>query len=359
MFGPLQYVPVLKWKLGEYQALARLSPEAKDKTTPLIEIPHVGYDFEKHMTAGSLDDHLRDFGKRLAGKWGARSCFVDLRLIPPAERMDDRSHPLARVLDLARTLGAQPTPVVALSSNGAFREATAVASSKDRSGAALRVLLEDFDRPNIVADIDLLLSQIQGSYADTDLIVDLGDKHFVPLGVSIETLVAVIRRLPALNRWRTFTMIGTSYPKTLAEIVSSKMLRRHEWELYRALVTAMGSEIRIPTFGDYAVAHPDPVELDMRMIKPFAKLRYTTPEEWYIGKGKAVRTSGFDQYRAMCQAVVDKPFYDGPDFSEGDRYIAGCAEGDEPTGNLTTWVWVSTNRHITRAIADLAKFHGA
>ncbi|MBC8064361.1 MAG: hypothetical protein H7Y17_05990, partial [Chlorobia bacterium] len=35
-------------------------------------------------------------------------------------------------------------------------------------------------------------------------------------------------------------------------------------------------------------------------------------------------------------------------------YIADCAVGSEPTGNLTTWTWVSTNRHLTKVVDDLA-----
>lgn len=61
----------------------------------------------------------------------------------------------------------------------------------------------------------------------------------------------------------------------------------------------------------------------------------------------------------MCHAVTRQPFFDGPDFSDGDRYIAQCAAGEEPTGNLTTWVWVATNRHVSRVLADIANFHGS
>ena len=119
MFNQLHYVPILKWKLGEYQALSRLTPAVKDKITPLLEIPAVGYDFEKHQTAKSLDDHLAEFGRRLKSKWQARNCFVDARLLPASERMADKSHPMGRVLSLARAercrfLGRRPqrgTPI--------------------------------------------------------------------------------------------------------------------------------------------------------------------------------------------------------------------------------------------------------
>ena len=55
MFGHQHYVPVLKWKLGEYQALHRLASDIKDRMTPLIEIPDIGYDFDAHVPLGGLE----------------------------------------------------------------------------------------------------------------------------------------------------------------------------------------------------------------------------------------------------------------------------------------------------------------
>ena len=42
-----QYVPVLKWRQGEYQSLHRLDDTVKDTIFPLINIPPIEYDFEE------------------------------------------------------------------------------------------------------------------------------------------------------------------------------------------------------------------------------------------------------------------------------------------------------------------------
>jgi hypothetical protein len=136
------------------------------------------------------------------------------------------------------------------------------------------------------------------------------------------------------------------------------MRHRHEWEGYRSFVASLGRDTRIPTFSDYAVAHPDLVELDMRLIKPFAKLRYTTTDKWRISRGSPVRTHGFGQFQEMCQELVKAPCFDGRGSCAGDDYIADCAAGKVQTGNLLTWVWVSTNRHLTKVVGDLANVHG-
>ena len=52
------YVPCLRWKQGEYQALLRLSPSTKGCITPLIEVPEIGWDFELGREAKTIDGHL-------------------------------------------------------------------------------------------------------------------------------------------------------------------------------------------------------------------------------------------------------------------------------------------------------------
>ena len=176
--------------------------------------------------------------------------------------------------------------------------------------------------------------------------------------VFVTILQNLLTRVPALNRWRTVTVAGTSYPATVAGIQSPTLIPRMEWQSYRALLPMLGAGGRIPTFGDYAVAHPDPVELDMRLIKPFAKMRYTVTDHWFYEKGAQVRSHGFGQFQSMCANVVNQPFFNGPQFSAGDAYIADCAAGNVTTGNLSTWVWVSTNHHLTKVVDDLASVHG-
>jgi len=72
----------------------------------------------------------------------------------------------------------------------------------------------------------------------------------------------------------------------------------------------------------------------MRIIKPFAKQCYTFDDRWHIGKGATVRRYGFGQYQRLCRELMAQPYFDGPGYSAGDDYIAGCAAGTERTGNF-------------------------
>lgn len=62
------YVPILKWRQGEYQALLRLADPIKDHTVPLIEITPPDFDFETQTPLKTLDEHLGTFATRLQKK---------------------------------------------------------------------------------------------------------------------------------------------------------------------------------------------------------------------------------------------------------------------------------------------------
>jgi hypothetical protein len=359
MFSHRHYVPILKWKMGEYQALSRLDKRIKDGLMPLLEIPPVGFDFETGLDRKSADEHLADFGKRLKAKWDGRPCFVDLKYVPPTTRLAGGIHFVEGVFADIRASGAQAIPVITLSSDPPFLAAAASVVRADNKGVCLRLNPDDFDRGTFAADIEGLLRQIGATWADADLVIDFGTPTYTPITAFVRLLSSTITLVPALNRWRTFTLAGTSYPSpAIATTTPFQLVPRREWEAYRAFVATIGREGRIPTFGDYAVAQPDPVALDMRFIKPVAKLRYTIDDLWYIARGTPVRTNGFGQFRDMCDTLKRQSFFDGRPFSAGDEYIEDCAAGTVPTGNLSTWVWVATNRHLTKVVSDLAIFHG-
>ena len=344
--------------MGEYQALSRLADPVKDSLTPLLEIPPVGFDHETGQDRESADAHLGDFGRRLKSKWQGRPCFVDLKYLLPHTRLAGGQHCVEGVFASARAEGCNTVPVVSFANDAAFVAAVATVNRQDHRGVCLRLGMQDFDRPSFLSDIDTLLRSLSVGWAETDLVVDFGAPHYIPIAAFVRIMQALLGMLPNPNRWRTLTLAGTAYPQSVATLVPPfQVIPRHEFVAYRTLVRQLGRDARIPTFGDYGVAHPDPVELDMRIVKPFAKLRYTIEDAWHIGRGTPVRTHGFGQYRQICQLLMQQPYFSGAGYSAGDTYIADCAAGRAATGNLSTWVWVSTNRHLTKVAADLATLH--
>ncbi|WP_256843726.1 beta family protein, partial [Pseudomonas aeruginosa] len=80
---------ILKWRQGEYLAVGRTNEGIKDGIYPLFEIPIEQWDFENDAPAKSLDDHLKNVGRRLSSNWKSRRCLFDSPYLAGDDTMAD------------------------------------------------------------------------------------------------------------------------------------------------------------------------------------------------------------------------------------------------------------------------------
>jgi len=357
-FNHRYYIPCLRWKQGEYLGVWRLPIKTKRVFTPLIEVPAIGYDFENEIKAKTIDAHLAPFAKRVHEKWGRLPCFVDLGLIGPHERMASGIHPVRFVFDGLRARMCSAVFVTGIDRDNTYQQEIKNVVTHDKSGVCLRIRIEQAAKGSLKDDLDSLLSRLKVKPEICDLILDLGAPNFVPLEGFSRLIQAVVGSFPCLDDWRTFTVLATSFPKTMGGIRrGGEIVPRYEWQLYKMLITGFRKAgLRLPAFGDYAINHPEIAELDWRVVKPPATIRYTIDDRWYIVKGDNVRDYGFAQYHGLSQQILASRYYCGPTLSWGDGYIQTCADKNAKTGNLSTWRQVGTNHHIAKVTQDIATF---
>lgn len=360
-FDHNHYVPCLRWKQGEYQAVLTLSTLAHKFITPLIEVPEMGFDFEMQALNRTIDEHLAPFAKRVSTKWGTQTCFVDILHIPPEKVMEDGSHPISFIFEKLRAARCSVVPVIGLGRGPLYQQKMKSVVSQDRRGLCMRVNVEEAANLGLKDQFDTLLANIGIGAVDCDLILDLGAPNFQPIDGFAKLVEALIRRLPYMERWRTFTLLGTSIPPTMGDVRKSPaIIPRSEWILYKKLIESLRKiKVRLPTFGDYGISHPAPVLMDMRFVKPSGTIRYTRDDDWLIVKGPNVRDNGYGQFKNHCQLIVGSTGYLGAEFSEGDKYISKCAVGAAGTGNLTTWRKVGTNHHLEKVARDISSLFGS
>jgi len=363
-FNHTHYIPCLRWKQGEYQAVWRLPDTTKRMFTPLIEIPELGWDFEEEKEKKTIDQLLTDFAlKKVFKKWGRYLCFVDLNLIPAHERMKNGVHPIRFIFNELRAIQCLAVPVTGLLRDEEYQQEIKTASEKDKKGICLRIAIEQTAKNSFKGELDALLSTLGIQTSDCDLILDLGAPNFVPLEGFSKVIQTIVSSFPYLNDWRTFTVLGSSFPETMASIEKGgKIVARYEWQLYKILITNLRRDgIRLPSFGDYAINHPKVLELDMRKVKPSATIRYTIDDGWYIVKGENVRDKKYGkckQYRGLSKKVIDSKYYYDSTFSWADDFIQRCANGGN-TSNLSMWRQVGTNHHIVKVTQDIASFYAS
>jgi hypothetical protein len=362
MFDHRHYVPILKGRQGEYGALETLNRMVKERLTSLIEIPPIPWNFTDKVPSKSIDEHLAKVAKILKKSVGlGRKFFIDLLWISETERMEDGTLPVEWIFRASRDEGLAAIPVINLVRGAEVLQATRRIIEQDQRGVCLRIQREDFTEfSNLEEQMVAILEQVSASVANTDLIFDLRS-IIAPQQIDVDSVMERVESIPRLRQWRSFTLAATSFPENLAGLppAESSMLERTEWRLWADLRRRSRELSRRPTFGDYAISHPEPSEVDPRIMKASASIRYTADQSWLVLKGRSLKKNGFDQFNDVCRDLVDRTEYCGSNFSWGDKYICDCADGIDGPGNLTTWRKVGTSHHLVFAVRQLANLSGS
>jgi hypothetical protein len=353
------YVPALRWRQGEYQALFRLADSAKDRIVPFITIPEIEFDFEAWQPKKSVQQHVHPFIARFKGKWGQRLAWLDVHSSIVESPMDDGQDIFSYVFNALRSFQANAIPAVPLNVASPIHASIKAIVATDGLGVAITIRLEDLMKPDTRTRIDGLAALIGAALNEVDLVIDLGAPNFEPYPAFAGALIAAIRRLGDLHAFRNFILIGTAIPETFRDVAKgTDQLTRHDWLFYQELVGKIPSGVRLPNFGDYTIVHPEFTPMDMRKIKSSGKLIYTTSAAWEVRKGGAFRDHP-EQMHDHCASIIDSGSFRGEHYSSGDDYIAKCAARTEGPSNQPWWKFVAINHHITHVLDDLATLAAA
>lgn len=346
MFRHRHYVPVLKGKRAEFPALGAL--KSKNGITPLIEsVPSTG---------------PRDVPSRMSAHWpNELSYFIDLVFF---DDPDDNAtpaantHPLRQCFDEVANRNQLAVPVTGISRSPGYQSAVQRVVSAQQQGVCIRLTAEDFEE-----DIEELDDTLQAALdlfglepGDTDVILDAGSVADASAGAVAQLHRAHVDLLPSLDEWRTLTVLAGAFPQSLAPLFRGQWnsRNRHDWRGWRRLVTGAHRPARLPSFGDYTIAHPDlPPEGRATIL---AQLRYATPESWVIWKGSNVFThaDGYDQFYDICEDMLTRPEYRGATFSQGDAEIQQKATNHDSPGNAETWRRIGTSHHLETVLDQIA-----
>lgn len=359
MVIPNYYVPLLRWRAGEYRALKRLSDACRRRTVPLIEVLPPDYDFALHQPKKHIDEQLKPFAKQVEDHWPNRPGLIDAVQIGAATRMGDGRHPLTFIFDDARAKGLDLVPVTALDRDVGYQRSVQGIVAANARGIGLRCGLEEALDPDFEANVRGLLAQLGCPANAVDILLDLGNPKFDPQDPLIAIITSVVASDGIFASARSVTMLATSFPDSLTSLqYGLELLPRREWLLYKALMSALPDPVRRPGFGDYAVAAVEFPRGDMRFMRGSPNVRYAIDDAWLVAKAKRQKSNNNHAYPGLCDALIASGHFAGSAFSEGSKYIDGCRLGTEKMGNPTTWKWVGTNHHITKVVADLARLSG-
>jgi hypothetical protein len=355
----LMYVPVLKWRQGEYRALKSLDEEVKESVVPLIEIPPIAWDFVEEQPQKNVPAHLESMPQSLADHWTGK-CFVDFRFLVsepvPTEELNenqgvDLAGQLLQFFDDLRLRQPAAIPVTGPSRDSAFQDAVREIANRGDTGVCVRLNLEDAFGEAALPAIGSVLSVAPELI---DVVVDLQNVDPNQLALLRVVLKGFLGKL-SKHGYRSVALVGSSFPRDLSEVSPGiGNITRSEWNLWSQMRGELGTSV---AFGDYGISGVDVREIDPRIMVASASIRYTTDNEWLIFRGRSLRETrfgGYVQFRTLSTQVVNHAAYCGASFSRGDQYLFKCAHSLVGTGNLTTWRQVGTNHHITFVVRQLA-----
>lgn len=356
MITDLLYVPILKWRQGERLAVSQLSPHINDLIIPLAEIPPPRYDHVREQATKTLQDHLDPIPEQLKKSRGDLPIFVDFYLI------DINRTPTPDIqifLDKCLQIGVRFIPIIQL--NDKLSAFLAQAPQYRPNGICLRITEQDAIDPNLTTNILGILKMKGLSPGDVDLLIDLrevNDEHEQRAKGLAKT---ALRAVPRLAHWRSLILASGAFPLNLAGLPrGANLIHRTDWAIWQSICSELYDELpQIPTYGDYAIAHPEHTEIDPRTMRMSANIRYTTDNTWLVLKGRSTRDYGFDQFHDLCADLIGRPEYCGPNYSHGDEFIEKCALRKNGPGNATTWRQVGTNHHITFVVGQISNMFSA
>lgn len=351
MFDTKHYVPILKWKAAEQQALKNLGTQAKNVTTPVVQL--VMPTPQKNKKDGTPKEpseliaesvsmfrgRLPGIGTKIKECWGDSPIFIDVNLVIDSSL---KTEAFAMVLSSGSEQGCFLIPVISLKYDSDLQSLAISLAKKFRTGVCLRLNRRDFsDEENLAEKIQDFLNRYSLKETEVDLLVD-----FLVADPTPPDFKMIIAKIPNLNRWRTFTFASGAFPVDLTKFRVDEENResRLDWKNWSSSVVS-GGAFRMPSFGDYTIQHPIYKE-GLSFFTPSASVRYTLPEEWLIMRGNKGK---HQHYIAHAKILVGRKEFFGKNFSFGDNFIFEKSLQKIPAknpGNATNWLVAGINHHL-------------
>lgn len=352
------YIPIMSVKQGELKAFKELSAQALENITPLFDIhriPIVGGKQKK-----TIDEHIEKIIINFEKNCEKKLFILDYSLMDLNIRMADNTHPFKYLCDTLNERSMNFIPCIGLDRDQQYLEVIkeVLLQIPDKK-LCMRLLIDDLDSlEETQEEIYRILSYLKIEVNQCDLLIDfkrVEESQIEPIVDSLSELNQVI----FFESWRSFIIAASSFPVSMIGISpdSQRSVRRVEYDLWRAIIQAAPLVGRKPKFGDYCIVDPERAEVDVVTMRASGKIRYTTTYTWEIFRGHSLlKGEKYQQYNSLSEKIIKSECFLGENYSWGDGYILQCANKIAKSGNLTTWIGVDTNHHITLVGEQIANY---
>ncbi len=348
----IHYIPFLKAKRGELNAMSQLAPNVKRRISPFFDFPlkNAPYDSTSYKRA------MQGIVAGLVKHWGSDADFYFDDFDIAQTLQVDRKEPYAHILNALKNL--QVVPVVGLG-RGAhndsvveLRRAGEIASSI----VAFRAAQEDFEDFDLNEDeIGDELSEVFAEFDEIDLILDCRVCITLDVSTTAQQIAAFARKFCQSYNVRRVIITGSSIPASIGDIAkpnTAGTVRRREL----AIISKV-RELRVDVVaGDYSIVSPfySEADFDPRLFQKVTapRLIYSFNHSHYIARGVSLEAGGQAQYGGLTNALCQQPYFRGRGYSMGEDYFDDKRRGVGNNATNGTVVTPSVVAHITYMALD-------
>ena len=345
---PPVYMPVLRTKNGEKQALLNLEPKDKARLLPL-------FDVQAPESGAPVDDQLDIAVEFVCEAWATKQEFLlDISQLASDLRTTSGMHPLQYLAMAFEQASFQPTMCFAFDrSDDAYEAAflAAVEGQGESAKAAFRLQQQDLLLwEETLSRLNALRAALRIAPERLTVIADMQSLRG-PQSVDASVLKGRFKDLAARGFGR-LVMLGSNMPESQNlpkdEELEVRRLEVDIWEALRPDVPAL-------IFGDYGIVHPTSVDIPHSgMAIPAPKAKYTLPTRWQIIKGHLPKKGEASQYYKIARALVNAAWFQPNDFGWGAENIREIATGNRgKRGSNTDWVAYTTEIHLAMTVRQM------
>ena len=349
----IHYIPFLKAKRGELNAMSKLTSEVKQAICPFFDFPRKKDEYDSATYARIADSIATSLKKH----WGtaAEFYFDDLDI---GQKLTVKSeHQYAYMLKALERL--QVIPVVGLDRT---KHNAAVAQLKRDSEIASTIVafraeqgdFEDFEAKQDQIDYDL--AAVFKQFEAIDLILDCRVCSGLDVSLTAQQIAAFTRKFCKSYDVRRVIITGSSIPASLGDLVdpeSTETVTRHEFAIIKKARDLADVDV---VAGDYATVSPfySDADFDPRLFQKVTapRLIYSFNHSHYIARGISLEKGGQAQYVDLTKALCGQGFFRGRGYSAGEDYFDDKRRRIGNNATNGTVVMPSVVAHITYMVLD-------
>lgn len=361
-----KHVPLLRANDGECEALTNLDGRTRRRILPLFEVGPITESIleRRYMQLSPTPTitHINRTLQKVVGAWFGQVAMVDCYQWAADARTETGIHVLTHAARYLRANGVPVVPVVGYDrwENRDYQAGLRSVGGHEGTGFCLRldsIAIEDsLDPDHFLEVVSDIVETLDLTPRDCCVIIDFGDVSSAATSLDhmIDRTQAIVAMLAEFD-FGFYVLAGCSLPGTINQAVADTdaegIVVRKESLAWKTLREDLGRDI---VSGDYGVRGPTTTEVRSQYTN--GKIRYTIDSEIFVVRGHAFKNDGnFAQLADLCETLSNSIHYLGPTYSWGDAQVEDCRLGGR-TGNLSHWIAIDTNHHLTFVVEEVEEF---